>query len=153
MGQITESMVKFFHEEEWTFNYIEEASTVSMGFSGDNGEWTCYAKADEEIKHFRFYSVCPVKPKENKRQAVSEFLTRANCNIRIGNFELDFADGELRYKTSIDVEGECLSSALIKNLVHINIGTMDTYLPGIMAVIYGNVSPEQAIKTIENQPD
>jgi hypothetical protein len=28
----------------------------------------------------------------------------------IGNFEMDFEDGEIRYKTSIDVEDDSLSS-------------------------------------------
>jgi len=43
-----------------------------------------------------------------------KFLTRANYGMMIGNFEMDFTDGEIRYKTSIDVEGDKLSSALIK---------------------------------------
>jgi hypothetical protein len=49
---------------------------------------------------------------------VAEFLTRANSGMVIGNFELDFADGEIRYKTSIDVEGDKLSYAIIKRLVY-----------------------------------
>jgi hypothetical protein len=67
----------------------------------------------------------------------------------IGNFEMDFEDGEIRYKTSIDVEGDSLSSALIKRLVYANVMMMDAYLPGIMSVIYGDVSPEDAITQIE----
>jgi hypothetical protein len=44
-----------------------------------------------------------------------------------------------------------LSSALSKRLVYTNVLMMDKYLPGIMAVIYGGVSPEQAIAQVENQ--
>jgi len=35
---------------------------------------------------------------------VNEFLTRANYGLNIGNFEMDFQDGEIRFKTAIDVE-------------------------------------------------
>ena len=79
MGQITESIVEFFQDYEWSFQQIEgEAETILfLNYSGDNGEFTCYAEADEEIELFTFYSVCPIKPPENKRHAVAEFLTRA----------------------------------------------------------------------------
>lgn len=43
---------------------------------------------------------------ENKRLAVAEILTRANLGMIIGNLELAFVDREIRYKTSIDVEGD-----------------------------------------------
>jgi hypothetical protein len=66
-----------------------------------------------------------------------------------GNFELDFSEREIRYKTSIDVDGDTLSSALIKGLVYANVTMMDEYLPGIMSVIYGDVEPKDAIAQIE----
>jgi hypothetical protein len=61
---------------------------------------------------------------------------------------MDFADGEIRYKTSIDVEGSHLDSALIGQLVYANVQVMNTYLPCIMAVIDGNVSPVEKISAI-----
>lgn len=69
--------------------------------------------------------------------------------MTIGNFELDFNDGEIRYKTSIDVEGDALTHALTKRLVYTNVMMMDEYLPGIQAVIEAGVSPEEAIQAIE----
>ena len=67
----------------------------------------------------------------------------------IGNFELDFIDGEIRYKTSIDVGNDILTQELMKQVVYTNVMTMDTYQPAIMSVIYSDVSPEDAIKEIE----
>jgi hypothetical protein len=153
MEKLFDAIVNFFKEDEWEFSQVEGESVLQMGFTGDKGNWMCYAQAqeDEETAHFIFYSVCPVKAPENKRVTVAEFLTRANYGLAIGNFEFDFTDGEIRYKTSIDVKDDRLSSALSKRLVYINVAMMDRYLPGIMAVIYGGVSPEQAIAQVENQ--
>jgi hypothetical protein len=64
--------------------------------------------------------------------------------MTIGSFELDFTDGEISYKTTIDVEGNRLTSALIKRVVYANVTMMDKYLPGIMSVIYGDVLPKDA---------
>jgi hypothetical protein len=57
--------------------------------------------------------------------AIAEFLTRANYGMTISNFDLDFADREIRYKTSIDVQGDFLSFELIKQLVYANVTMMD----------------------------
>jgi hypothetical protein len=148
-GQFFEEIVNFFKEDNWPFVQIQRESVLQMVFQGENGKWTCYAKARDDQEQFVFYSVCPVNPPDSKRLAVAEFLTRANSGMIIGNFEMDFEDGEIRYKTSIDVEGDSLSSALIKRLVYANVMMMDAYLPGIMSVIYGDVEPKDAIAQIE----
>jgi len=150
--QILEEIIDFFTEDDWPFTKIKGEPVLRMAFQGKNGKWTCYAKARVEREQFVFYSVCPVNAPENKRLAIAEFLTRANSGMIIGNFELDFADGEIRYKTSIDVQGDFLSFELIKQLVYANVTMMDEYLPGIICVIDGDVSPEDAIAQVEGQP-
>jgi len=147
---IFEAIVNFFKKEDWQFQQTETELTLRLAFQGKNGKWNCYARAREEQEQFIFYSICPVNAPEEKRISVAEFLTRANSGMMIGNFELDFNDGEISYKTSIDVEGDRLSTALIKRLVYANVMMMDEYLPGILSVIYGNVSPADAIAQIEN---
>ena len=149
MGQIFDTTVEFFTDDEWPFSQLEEQTILRTGFRGDSGEWTCYAQAQEEQERFIFYSVCPIKVPEEKRSAMAEFLTRANYGMIIGNFEMDFSDGEIRYKTSIDVEDDRLNAALLQNLVYANVSTMDRYLPGIMGLTYGDVSPAQAIAQVE----
>ena len=34
---------------------------------------------------------------EIKRQDIAEYLTRANYGMVMGNFEMDYSDGEIRY--------------------------------------------------------
>jgi len=148
--QFFEEIVNFFEEDGWPFVQIEGEPLLQMVFQGENGKWTCYAKARDDPEQFVFYSVCPVNTPDSKRLAVAEFLTRANSGMMIGNFEMDFEDGEIRYKTSIDVEDDSLSCALIKRLVYANVMMMDAYLPGIMSVIYGDVTPLDAISQIES---
>ena len=70
--------------------------------------------------------------------------------MKIGNFEMDYGDGEIRYKTSIDVGDDRLTYALIAKLVEPNIAMMDNYLPGIMQVIVEGTTPLQAIELVED---
>jgi hypothetical protein len=149
MAEIFETVQRFFTDDEWYYMQLDNQPILQMGFQGRNGKWSCYAQVNSEQKLFFFYSVCPINVPEDKRSLIAEFITRANYGIKIGNFELDFNDGEVRYKTSIDVENDDLSPALISNHVYANIWTMDRYLPGIMSVVYSDEEPADAIQKIE----
>ncbi len=149
MGAIFDAMVDFFRADNWSFSQVEGKPVLWMDFAGKNGRWTCFAREDEERQIFLFHSYLPVKAPEDKRPVLADMLTRANYGLYIGNFELDFNDGEVRFKTSLDVENDRLSHALTKGAVYANVSIMDKYLPGIMSVIYGGASPTEAIAQIE----
>ncbi|MCF3575749.1 YbjN domain-containing protein [Planktothrix agardhii] len=147
---ISEVMQEFFSEDDWEFVEMEEESILQMVFEGDHGRWTCFALAIEENRQFVFYSLCPVNTPPEKISAMAQFLTKVNYGTTIGNFELNYSDGEIRYKTSIDVEHERFTTGLVNNLVYINVLTMDKYLPGIMAIINNKLSPDDAIAIAES---
>lgn len=145
---ISEAMRTFFEEESWPFTEVD-ATTLRLGFQGENGQWACYAQALEDFDQFAFFSMYPAAIDEEQRVAVALFLTRANYRMTIGNFEMNVDTGEIRFKTSIDVEDDRISSALIRSLVYANVFAMDRYLPGIAHVAAGTASPAEAIAEIE----
>jgi len=148
---IFDTMIQFLKEDDWRYEQLEGRPIVGLRYKGDNGAWGCYAQARDERQQFLFYSVVDVNTPPAKQAAMAEFLTRANYGLLIGNFEMDYSDGQVRYKTSIDVQGDRLTTALVKRLVYINVMMMDRYLPGIMSVIYADVVPAEAIAKIEGQ--
>jgi uncharacterized protein YjbI with pentapeptide repeats len=148
---IFDTVVRFFQEDKWGFYQHGDEPFLRIDASGENGEYTCNAIVNEEAQRFLFYSLCPIKPKNKQRLAIAEYLTRANFGLQIGNFELDFVDGEIRYKTSIDIKGGQLSLTQIETMVYLNVSVMDMHLPGIIAVIYGEVSPKQAFTQLIEQ--
>ena len=146
---ILDRMVEFLTREEWKFEQLEGKPIIRMGFKGDNGTWMCFAQAKEDKEQLLFYSIMESNVPEDKRHAMAEFVTRANYGLQIGNFEMDFSDGEIRYKTSIDVEGGELTVKMIRTLVYVNILMMDRYLPGIRSVLDAGASPAAAIAEVE----
>lgn len=146
---IFDTIIQFFKEDDWHFEKIEGKPMLKMGFKGTNSSFRLFAQADEENCRAIFYSILDSNIPPEKHATVAEFLTRANYGLKMGNFELDFSDGEVRYKTSIDVEGGQLVSTMVKNLVYANVLMMDKYYPGIMSVVYGGASPVDAIAKIE----
>jgi hypothetical protein len=144
-------MLNFFEADDWPLVEDEDEPILYMNFQGENGQWHCLAKAREAEDQCVFYSLYPEAVPEDKRSTLAEFLTRANYGMILGNFELDFDDGEIRYKTSIDVEGDRLTPTLVQNLVYTNVMTMDQYLPGILAILEQNLTAKDALDLVEQQ--
>jgi hypothetical protein len=153
MAGIFSRLIDFMEEEDWKYEILEGETVLRFNFKGRSGRLLCYADVEESKGWLIFYSYLPVNAPAERMTAMAEFVTRANRGMRIGNFELDFEDGEIRYKTSIDIEGGELASKMIHNLLQANLSTMDRYFSGIMEVIYTEKSPKELIQKIEGSEE
>jgi hypothetical protein len=148
MNELLDIALGYFLDNGWQVVEHEERPVLRMAYEGDNGSWICYARAHELYPQFIFLSAYPDNVPAGRRSAVSELLTRANWGLNIGNFEMDFEDGEVRYKTSLDVTHDRLSRGLIESLVVANLVAMDDYLPAIAAVVAGAQTPQEAAQAV-----
>jgi len=139
-------LTEWFDANDWKYeeHLGEDESYLSAGVNCENGSWKLVAQASEEQRHIYFWSTLPMFAPENRRDAVAEFFTRANFGNRIGFFELDFSDGEMRFNVSIGVADGILTDAQIGHAVDKVLNGMDRYFPALMSVIYGGKDPAEA---------
>jgi hypothetical protein len=136
-------------ELEWRFGEDAEHLTFNLGYGGKNGIYYCLLHVHAQFRAVLFHAHVQCRVPEEKRAAVAEFITRANYGMWIGNFELDLRDGEVRYKSSLDlVDGE-LTPGMLNALMRTNLNTLDRYLPGLMSVLWNDVAPQDAVGMIE----
>lgn len=133
---------------DWSETTDDEVIEAEIG--GENGTWTCYLVARETEQRVSVYSQAPWYAPEPIRGAMAELLTRINYGLSIGNFEMDFSDGEIRFKTSLDVSGDHMSAELFSNLLEPNFAAMDTYLPALEAVRDDRLTPTEAAAFVED---
>jgi hypothetical protein len=148
-----ETLGQFLEADGWYPQQVEDMPLYRVGFAGENGEAACFAQIEPDLKLFLFYAYAPVEVPAARRAAVAEFVNRANYGMWIGNFELDYADGEVRYKGSVAFKDTTLTEALIRNTIYASVGAMDQYLPGLRDVADGRASPVEAIASIETDED
>lgn len=140
---------RFLIEDEWFPQEITERNAYTMRFQGKNGSLRVVASVRPDARQLLLYAVAPNNVPEGLRAAAAEFLTRANYGIYIGNFEMDWSDGEVRYKSSLAFEGTALTYTLVRNAIYPAVHMMDKYLPGLLKVVYGGKAPADAIQEIE----
>ena len=146
---IYERVQAFFNTDGWPVIEVAPATVLQVTFQGDNGQWLCYAQIQEDNRQLVFYSILPTHVSEEKHMAIAQFITRANNGLALGNFELDHADGTIRFKTSLRSPNTDVSVDVIQDVVYTNVLTVDQYLPGILQVLHSNTEPDLAIAHIE----
>ena len=137
MTAIFDVVLEFFLDRQWRFTPLEGRTVLQMSVGTNDAKWDCFADVKESQRQFIFYSVVPFLADEETRSEVAEFITRANYGLILGNFEMDFDDGEIRFKSSIDVGSDPATAVLVERVVDANVKAMAKYLPGLVAVKNG----------------
>jgi hypothetical protein len=134
----------FLVADGWPISALSD-HLIRTSFRGHNGQWAVLAQIRPNAQQFICYSVVLEKVPEERRPAVAEYITRVNYGTAMGNFEMDYADGEVRYKTSIDVKDATLTEGLVKQIVYSNVLLVDQFLPGLRAVVEEGLAPREAL--------
>jgi hypothetical protein len=147
-------LLEYLNTAGLTYQELPDRTTVRFGIALVNGHYDCFADALEQSNELIVCSVSPVRVPLNKRHLVAEFLTRINYRLLFGCLEMDYDDGEVRYKTTLIYDEEMPpTAALIDRAIKTNLRMMDRFFPGIMAIVYGNASPEDMTHQTLEEPN
>lgn len=128
-------ILTYFDEQNLSYSLPEAGETVVLiGFETENIEFQCTITNDDEYK-LLFLSFFPFKIPENRRNDISILLLKINYELFLGNFDIDFDDGEIRFKSSLFCEGMELSNATIHYIIETHIVVMETYVQTIQDAI------------------
>ena len=106
------------------------------------------------VNDLTLYACLSARVEEKRRPIVGEFLHRANYGLRAGNFELDYKDGEIRYKYHVDLSDENLSDEIFNKALLLPVVMIRRYEGGLIAVmLFDCMSAEEAVEIIENKTD
>ena len=142
-------VVDHLNSEDLHFEGHRDDNVIKLCFAGNNANYNIFFDAKDEKDCIIVYVMSPIKIPEDKRMQACEYITRANYGIIAGNFEMDFRDGEVRFKSSIEFPEGKVSDEMIKLLWVKPLSTIDNYFPGLMRVVYSNESAADAIREIE----
>jgi hypothetical protein len=137
---LIEVVERFLSATEWSFERLDE-SLLRLAVHGEQGDWVILVQTDEEDQRCIVYSVYPDLVPESRRQAMAAILIQENYEIPIGNFEMDLIDGEVRFRTSIEVVDGQMSAEWFERMFTMNISMTDGYFSLISDEINSLQSP------------
>ena len=138
----------YLNSQNWKFNYNSTKGLFTFNMSAKNftGVRVVVQINDDSIIS---YAMSPINVPEEKRQAASEFIVRANYGMKVGTLELDMSDGEIRNRTYIIAKDALPNLADVEKCVDFSFLVLDHYGKGLLPMIYGNLTPEAAVKLVE----
>lgn len=155
MATAYEKLVRHFADRELRYSAHDERLTVTADFRGEVGSFRLMARIDEDDSLLQVFAYIPIRATPGSRAVIAEAVSRANFGMKVGKFELDMSDGELLYQAAqILVPGEdgetFLPDRVIGRLIGTALAMVDKYTPAYLSIIYGNETPEDAVRCVES---
>lgn len=152
MLNVINKIKKFLDEDGWKYRYIEKDKVFITGVNvgSINGNIKIYIFL--RTNGYTVYEIVNNRAESERYSSISEYLHRANYGLNDGNFELDYTDGEIRYKTYVNCRGiEEISNEIIEDSIYVGVAMIQKYGKGLLKVMLGVETPSEAIKEAENQ--
>lgn len=84
---------------------------------------------------------------------VAEYLHRANFGMQNGNFEFDYDDGQIAYKTFVNTKNIVPSVEVIRDSILIPVFMFDRYGKGLIRLMLEKANPKELIEEAESIQD
>jgi hypothetical protein len=127
--------------------------TLALLATVEDEELTLALRLDEDGERVIVYSFLDEEVPAERRADVAELVLRANRGLLNGAFELDLDDGDLRFRTNIDLAGVDLSDAqldaLMTPVLRENVVAFATYVGAISDTVAGTKTPADAVRDAE----
>lgn len=144
-----EDIASAYKEEGLKFTVNDEEQSITFKMNTQLSPSVPFTARIINERTVLFTTHSPMNVPKEKREAVSSYLTRANYGLLVGNFEMDFYDGELNYTVAgCYEEGQSLSYEVIRRLTYVGFNMFDTYMSGVFAIIYAGKDPAEAYREV-----
>lgn len=136
MTSLFSTVNSFLEEDGWKFESFESDGVMRALFSSDKQEWELLALVREELEQIIFYShVTESTTPKHRRNEMCILLNNLNNRTVYGAFEMDIDEGEVMFRTALDLVEVLPSFELIRNSLYTNIGTMERYHGALVALM------------------
>lgn len=144
-------IVEYVKSQNWKYRIVGDNQDIlefNMGLKGKINSCRVVAtSSDKEIQAFTF---APIKADKDAYDNVVEFITRANYGTKLGKFEFDYRDGEVRYQVCLPCREGVPSMKDVEFAVDCGMLMLQRYGDGLVKNIMGFGNPEKDIAEIEN---
>lgn len=148
-AEIENSIRDFLYHKDYNFEF-DDSGLFVLNFRFSERVRNVLSVIDVKEDNFIVYAFFPFTvdiTDKDQMQRVSEFIERVNYGLINGNFEINYDDGEIRYKCFVNCKNSELSEAVIEESVILPVLMISKkYGSGFLDVLNYKNSPKNAAK-------
>lgn len=153
---IANAVNDFLKEDDWHFSFDENRGIFRFGLGLKGKLKKLHYIVDIKDDEYLVYAISPLGADEEDAKMMAnmaEFICRANYGLKMGNFELDFDDGEVRFKVHVLCKGVTPTAEMIKRSIYCPATMFDHYGSGIVDIIFNDTSGKAAVDKCEKHSE
>lgn len=153
---IANAVNDFLKEDDWHFSFDEKRGIFRFGLRLKGKLKKLHYIVDIKEDEYLVYAISPLGADEEDAKMMvnmAEFICRANYGLKMGNFELDFDDGEVRFKVHVLCKGVTPTTEMIKRSIYCPATMFDHYGSGIVDIIFNDTSGKAAVENCEKHSE
>lgn len=143
-------ILEMLNKHGWNLIPDKRQGLYVTSCEGENGTYKVYLNTINLHKELLVvYSYIPAKAPKDKINPMALLLNKINRNLYYGNFEMDYSNGEIAFRNGMHFLGEELTEYMALNTISPCAFTVDKYFPAIKALLDTEISPEEALRYVE----
>lgn len=151
--KMKEQIIAFL--EKINYNYqleedTEDQSLIKLGVELKIGSSNGLIIIHNRVGLVECYATAPVNIPESHRLEVSKYIDIANAISYLGHLQMNHTNGHIRSKTYYRFQEEGMHEVIIQDNLTEVFHLLDKLIPGIMNIVYGGRSAEEAIEELIN---
>lgn len=146
MNAAYEKLIQHLDSQNVGYWARSEDKAIFADFRGEVGVYRIYAHVDADDNLFQVFGWSPLRVPKGSRPAIAETLARVNCGLKVGKFEMNYDEGDLRFQAAQILHDDNLEDETIHRMIGTTMAMLDTYLPAVLSVVYGNELPGDAVR-------
>jgi hypothetical protein len=139
LESIKNQLELFFKEK--SIHYESEDHFFRILINGNNTSWRMGIIIDERFKTIMIRSVYPFTVEDTRKFKIAELIVRINENIVLGNFDLNYEEGSVTFKTAHYCDDANISKDTFARLFFTQIHTFDDMFRAFAEVNFGDGEP------------
>lgn len=149
MNDLKQSIQNELDKLRLKYEYKEDNQLFAFSMNMDNSIGPLKVVIQLMENRYLVYAIINNQTPKAKMVAMSEFLHRVNSGLINGNFELDYTNGKINYKSFVNAKETKISGAVIRDSILVPIMMFSKYGDGLLKVMTSTDSPETIIKSIK----
>ena len=145
--ELFDAVCAYMNEQNWRYEHNEEKTMIRSAVKVQCKLQTLRMLIAFGECEFAVFAMPNLSADANTTAPVMEYITKINLGMRNGNFLLNPANGEVRYRTYVNARGmDTVSLEVIEEAILVPAMMLDRYGNGLAALMMGYSSPDAEIE-------
>ena len=150
--QLFNKVIEYLDSQKWKYTIKGSNRDIAeLNMSLKSKLNSCRMLVTTSDKDIQAFAVSPIKASPDCFANVVEYITRANYGLKVGKFEFDYRDGEVRYQSCLSCREGMPSLEDIEFTVDVTMLMLQRYGDGLVKNMMGFGNPEQDIAQVDNK--